>query len=89
MPVKKNPTARRNKLKAENEASYREKLNFHRTLASLTRLENKLEKIGDTQALVAVVNSKWKRLHKLMPDLKAVEHSGSNELTIKIETSYD
>lgn len=89
MPVKRNPAARREKLKADAAIVYREKLSFAKTLASIIRLENKLEKFEDTQSLVAVLNSKWKRMNKLMPDLKAIESSGNNTLEVHITRSYD
>lgn len=73
MPVKRNPAARRNKLKAETQDDFRNKLSLGKTVAAITRIENRLEKINDTQALVAMLNSKWKRMNKLMPDLKQVD----------------
>lgn len=98
MPVKKCPTARREKLKAENQADFRERLNLGRTISQINELENhlhgharglKTKMLHDPQAMRWVLESKWKRLGKLMPDLKAIETSGDNTVTIHIEKSYD
>ena len=37
---------------------------------------------GAVAALKAVLDSKWKRINKSLPDLKAVEHTGSVDSTI-------
>ncbi len=98
MPVKRNPAARREKLKAETQAAYRERLNLGRTINDIQNIENhlrgharglKTKRLHDPQAMRWVLESKWKRLGKLMPDLKAIETSGDNTVTIHIEKSYD
>lgn len=98
MAVKKNAAARRAKLKAETQEDYRNKLNLGKTIASINDIENhlhgharglKTRVLHDPQAMRWVLESKWKRLGKLMPDLKAIETSGDNTVTIHIEKSYD
>ena len=91
-------TARADRLKEQTQEDYRQKLNLGRTISAINQIENhlhgharglKTKLLHDPQAMRWVLESKWKRLGKLMPDLKAVETSGKNELTITINTSYD
>ena len=98
MAVEKDHRKRATRLKHENQEDYRQKLNLGKTISSINGIEQNLRDhangregkiLHDAQAMRWVLESKWKRLGKLMPDLKAVETSGSNELIVRIEKSYD
>ena len=90
--------ARREVLKAQTQEDYRQRLDLGKTIGAINGIEQNLRDhangregkvLHDPQAMRWVLESKWKRLGKLMPDLKAVETSGSNELIVRIEKSYD
>ncbi len=69
---------------AQAKESMREKISFTKTLSSIDEAENKLlAMVGDaevTSAQVGVINallnSKWKKMDRLLPVLKAIEYTG-------------
>lgn len=78
-------TLRADKNKEAAQDTYREKLSFAGTLNEICKIEGKLYDHGtaspddedvilhDPAALKMVLDSKWRRMNKLLPDLKAVE----------------
>lgn len=71
---------RLNKWRGETRAVLREKVKAEEALDSIAEIEGMLRdkhsELGPAQvgALKAVLDSKWKRVAKALPDLKSVEH---------------
>lgn len=72
----------------------REKISFAHTLNDIIDAEAKLRiwseqeeppSNGHIGAIRTLLDSKWKKLNKLLPDLKAVEHSGADGGAIAVE----
>ena len=72
----------------------RNQISFTKTLKSIDDIELKLwtafiadeePSNGKIGAAKALLDSKWKKMNKLLPDLKAIEHSGAidSEVTYK------
>lgn len=81
---------RKKKLRAESQEAWRDKLDFNATLKSIVKLEDDLVLAGmnkkdyNSSALNMALQSKWKRLDKLLPSLKHTEghETGTMEITI-------
>jgi len=75
------------KYKEVNEAERRKSISFTKTMAGIDEAENELlimirdkanePSNGRVGAIKALLDSKYKKLNKLLPDLKAVEMTGS------------
>jgi len=74
----------RTKIREENKKNdMREKLSFTQTIIQIDNLEDEILNLarsegeitnGAVSAFTAVLNSKWKKINKLLPDIKAIEH---------------
>ncbi len=78
---------KKRKASRDNQAKQdmRDKISFTKTMKSIDEAEKVLldmvksdEEIsnGKVGALKALLDSKWKKINKRLPDLKAIEHSG-------------
>lgn len=84
-------TKRKTALKAEAQEVMREKLSYAKTLASIVSTENALQDMMTAEeepsnarigAARTLLDSKWKRINKILPDLKAIEMSGEVGVTL-------
>lgn len=76
----------RTKIREENKKNdMREKLSFTQTIVQIDLLEDEILDLarsegeitnGTVSAFTSVLNSKWKKINKLLPDIKAVELAG-------------
>ena len=80
-------------IKAERKESMRQKISFAKTLQSIDETESSLidlargvdepsnARIGAYRALL---DSQWKKMDRLLPSLRAVEHTGDVDTNITI-----
>ena len=76
---------RKKKLRAENQEAWRDRLDFKGALISITRAENAVEKIacgegeGDIGAYRLLLDSKWRRINKLLGDKRDLDLTSDGE----------
>ena len=71
----------------------RDKISFTKTLQAIDEAEMHLRGLAVQEsepstarigAYNALLNSKWNKMKKLLPDLKSIEHSGQGLYTVKV-----
>ena len=85
---------RKKKLRADSQAEWREKMNYTKVMQDITKAEEELLKIANEDdnlsAYRLLLDSKWKKINKLLPDIKETvnvhEHTGDafNEILLKV-----
>lgn len=85
--TKKATTKRAQALREESKLAMREKISFTKTLNAIGDVEDKLKEmaLGDAEpsngrvgALRTLLDSKWKRMDRILPPMKAVEITGDD-----------
>jgi len=76
---------RTGKIKAAHKEAMREKMSFTKTLKSIDEAEDSIAALAKAEdepsnarigAYKALLDSKWKKMDRLLPALKAIEHTG-------------
>ena len=90
---------RKKKLRADSQAEWREKMNYTKVMQDITKAEEELLKIANEDdnlsAYRLLLDSKWKKINKLLPDIKETvnvhEHTGDafNEILLKVVDGSD
>ena len=82
-------------MKAEAREVMREKIDFGQALTDIGKMENTLAELikGETEisnarigAIRKFLDSKWKRIDRVLPPLKALEISGDNGGALIVQT---
>ena len=82
-------------MKAEAREVMREKIDFGQALTDIGKMENTLAELikGETEisnarigAIRTFLDSKWKRIDRVLPPLKALEISGDNGGALIVQT---
>lgn len=85
MTSKYDKDKRRKRLKDESAVAWRDKIDFTKTLNQITKAESAVASIAEETKEIAayrlLLDSQWKRMNKLLPDLKAIE--GQLEHSVK------
>ena len=94
------PGKRAKALIEESREAMRQRMSFGQTLSDIERAEDNLFEMIDAEidpssarvgAIKAILDSKWKRIDRLLPPLKAIELSGEEgkDLVIRVVTGID
>ena len=85
---------RKKKLRQESQEEWVAKMDFTRTFNQITKAEDELQRIAEEDdnlsAYRLLLDSKWKKINKLLPDQKESvnlhEHTGDafNEILLKV-----
>ena len=89
---------RRDQLKAESEEVRREAISFTQTVNRINSVEDDLQHdthaevenaiIKDTQKAQMLMNSLWRKMDKLLPNLKHVDGTQSGKIEVEINHRY-
>jgi len=69
---------RAKRLRSESQEEWKTKIDFSKTLTAISKAEDAVQKIAESGELAAwrvLLDSKWKRINKLLPDVRATENT--------------
>lgn len=90
---------RKKKLRADNQDAWRESVDFTKSINTISKVEGMLEadlddpdnvRVTDVGKARLLLDSKWKRINKLLPDLKQSDITSDGEaLAINFKMNLD